>query len=79
MEQIKRSLGLSHVLVAGPEEGMMTRAAVCGVVRGFARRCDRGRCTVLSDGEMRHHDAVKAAAAGVTAVCTLHSNSERGF
>ena len=26
---------------------------------------------------MRHHDAVKAAAAGLTVVCTLHSNSER--
>ena len=28
-------------------------------------------------GEMRHHDALKAAGAGVTVVCTLHSNSER--
>jgi putative NIF3 family GTP cyclohydrolase 1 type 2 len=26
---------------------------------------------------MRHHDAIKAARAGVTVVCTLHSNSER--
>ena len=28
-------------------------------------------------GEMRHHDALKAANAGLTVVCTLHSNSER--
>ena len=28
-------------------------------------------------GEMRHHDAIKAARAGLTVVCTLHSNSER--
>ncbi len=28
-------------------------------------------------GEVRHHDAVKAAAGGMTVVCTLHSNSER--
>ena len=28
-------------------------------------------------GEMRHHDAIKAAEAGMTVVCTLHSNSER--
>ena len=28
-------------------------------------------------GEMRHHDAIKAAKAGLTVVCTLHSNSER--
>ena len=26
---------------------------------------------------MRHHDAIKAARAGMTVVCTLHSNSER--
>jgi putative NIF3 family GTP cyclohydrolase 1 type 2 len=26
---------------------------------------------------MRHHDAIKAAKAGMTVVCTLHSNSER--
>ena len=28
-------------------------------------------------GEIRHHDALKAAKAGLTVVCTLHSNSER--
>ena len=28
-------------------------------------------------GEMRHHDAIAAANAGMTVVCTLHSNSER--
>jgi putative NIF3 family GTP cyclohydrolase 1 type 2 len=26
---------------------------------------------------MRHHDALRAASAGITVVCTLHSNSER--
>jgi putative NIF3 family GTP cyclohydrolase 1 type 2 len=26
---------------------------------------------------MRHHDAIRAARAGVTVVCVLHSNSER--
>ena len=26
---------------------------------------------------MRHHDALKAVRAGMTVVCTLHSNSER--
>ena len=28
-------------------------------------------------GEMRHHDAIRAARAGTTVVCVLHSNSER--
>jgi putative NIF3 family GTP cyclohydrolase 1 type 2 len=26
---------------------------------------------------MRHHDALRAAGAGMTVICTLHSNSER--
>jgi putative NIF3 family GTP cyclohydrolase 1 type 2 len=28
-------------------------------------------------GELRHHDALRAVAAGLTVVCTLHSASER--
>jgi putative NIF3 family GTP cyclohydrolase 1 type 2 len=28
-------------------------------------------------GEMRHHDALRAAKQGMTVVCALHSNSER--
>ena len=28
-------------------------------------------------GELRHHDALRAAASGITAVCVLHSTSER--
>jgi putative NIF3 family GTP cyclohydrolase 1 type 2 len=36
-----------------------------------------GGAQLYLTGEIRHHDAVKASAAGVTVVCTLHSNSER--
>jgi putative NIF3 family GTP cyclohydrolase 1 type 2 len=32
---------------------------------------------VVVCGEVRHHDALRAAAAGVTVACALHSNSER--
>jgi putative NIF3 family GTP cyclohydrolase 1 type 2 len=32
---------------------------------------------VYLTGEMRHHDALKAARGGMTVVCALHSNSER--
>jgi putative NIF3 family GTP cyclohydrolase 1 type 2 len=32
---------------------------------------------VIVAGEVRHHDALRAAEAGVTVVCALHSNSER--
>jgi dinuclear metal center YbgI/SA1388 family protein len=77
-ERIKRDLEIGHLLVAGPTEGRVTRAAVCAGACGdlldqaIARRAD-----LYLTGEMRHHDAIKAARAGVTVVCTLHSNSER--
>lgn len=78
LERIKRELGVGHLLVAGPTEGIVNRAAVCAGACGdllnaaIARKVD-----LYLTGEMRHHDALKAARAGVTVVCTLHSNSER--
>lgn len=76
--RIKRALEVPHLLVAGPCEGEVRSAAVCAgacgdlVNEAIARRVD-----LLLTGEMRHHDALKAARAGVTVVCALHSNSER--
>jgi putative NIF3 family GTP cyclohydrolase 1 type 2 len=35
------------------------------------------KADVFVTGEVRHHDALRAAAAGTTVICTLHSNSER--
>ena len=78
IDRIKAKLGLSHVLVAGPPEGIARTAAVCAgscgdhVDRAIAEKCD-----LYLTGEMRHHDALRAASAGLTVVCTLHSNSER--
>jgi putative NIF3 family GTP cyclohydrolase 1 type 2 len=78
INRIKRELEIDHVLVAGDPTRLVRKAAVCA-----------GACGDLLDdalaqdvdfyltGEMRHHDALKAAARGMTVVCTLHSNSER--
>ena len=78
IERVKRELGVAHLLVAGPTAGEARRVAACA-----------GSCGDLLDdaigqgvdfyltGEMRHHDALKAAAAGMTVACVLHSNSER--
>ncbi len=76
--RIKQGLGIDHLLIAGPTQGPVNTAAVCAGSCGdlldeaIARKVD-----VYLTGEMRHHDALKAASAGVTVVCTLHSNSER--
>ena len=77
-ERIKRGLGVRHLLVAGPADGAVRRAAVCaGACGDLLDDAISQRADLYLTGEMRHHDAIKAARAGVTVVCVLHSNSER--
>ncbi len=74
----KRALALAAVLVAGPTEGDASRVAVCaGAGRGLLDHVLRQKADLYLTGELPHHDALRAAAAGVTVVCALHSNSER--
>ncbi len=78
VNRIKRELELDHVLVAGPAEGDVERVAVCaGACGDLLDDAIAGGAQLYLTGEMRHHDAIKAAKAGLTVVCTLHSNSER--
>jgi dinuclear metal center YbgI/SA1388 family protein len=78
LPRIKAALGIEHLLVAGPTEGPVHRAAVCAGACGdlldeaMARKAD-----LYLTGELRHHDALRAAERGMTVVATLHSNSER--
>ena len=76
--RIKKGLEIGHLLVAGPTEGPVGRAAVCaGACGDLLDAAISAKAELYLTGEMRHHDALKAARAGVTVVCTLHSNSER--
>ena len=76
--RIKSALKLSHLLIAGPLRGPVTRAACCaGSCHEFLDDAIAADAQLFLTGELRHHDALKAAAAGMTVVCTLHSNSER--
>ncbi|MGD1276377.1 MAG: Nif3-like dinuclear metal center hexameric protein [Tepidisphaeraceae bacterium] len=76
--RIKHELELSHLLIAGPTEGAITCAAVgAGSCGDMLDDVIAAGAELYLTGEMRHHDAVKAVAAGITVVCTLHSNSER--
>lgn len=78
VERMKRELGLGHVLVAGPAERQVRRAAVCaGACGNLLDDAIAQKVDLYLTGEMRHHDAIKAAKAGLTVICTLHSNSER--
>jgi hypothetical protein len=76
--RIKQELAVDYLLVAGPTDGDVKAAACCAGACGdllndaLAKKVD-----LYLTGEMRHHDALRAANAGTTVVCTLHSNSER--
>jgi len=77
-ERIKRGLGISALLVAGPIEGRARRvAASAGASGGLVDDALTQGAELYLTGEMRHHDALKAARLGMTVVCALHSNSER--
>lgn len=78
VNHLKRELELSHVLIAGDTQKMIKRAAVCaGACGNLLDDAISAGVDLYVTGEMRHHDALKAAKAGLTVVCTLHSNSER--
>ena len=78
IDRVKRALGVSHLLVAGPAAGPARRLACCAGACGdlladaLAQDAD-----LYLTGEMRHHDALQAASRGMTVLCALHSNSER--
>lgn len=77
-ERIQRGLEIGHLLVAGPTDGPVARAAVCaGACGDLLDDALAQKAELYLTGEMRHHDALKAAGAGMTVVCVLHSNSER--
>jgi dinuclear metal center YbgI/SA1388 family protein len=77
-DRIKRELGVQHLLITGPADGTITRAAACpGSCGALLDDAIKAKADLYLTGEIRHHDAIKAAASGITVVCTLHSNSER--
>lgn len=78
IERVKRELNLSHVLVAGSAGGGVNRAACCaGACGDMLKDAIAQKAQFYLTGEMRHHDALRAAQSGITVVCALHSNSER--
>ncbi|HXN33326.1 MAG TPA: Nif3-like dinuclear metal center hexameric protein, partial [Polyangiaceae bacterium] len=78
IDRVKRGLGITHVLVAGAHERQVARAAVCAGSGGELLRDAIGAgADVYLTGELRHHEALHASAAGMSVICTLHSASER--
>lgn len=76
--RIKEGLGVAGALVAGPVDGLVQKVAVVAGAGGdLYKDALRQGADVYLTGEMRHHDAIACARAGMTVVCVLHSNSER--
>jgi putative NIF3 family GTP cyclohydrolase 1 type 2 len=76
--KIKKALGVEQVLVAGPLEGALSKVAVAaGAVGDLLRHAIHQEAQAVVCGEIRHHDALMAAAHGVTVICARHSCSER--
>jgi len=78
--KIRKALGVDKVLVAGDAKSK-TKIELAAVTAGscgamWKSAADAGATFYLT-GEMRHHDALAATAAGLTCVCVGHSNSER--
>ena len=79
--RIKRALSIEHVLVAAPAGSVdrdVSRVAVCAGSGGdLVPDAIASGAELFLTGELRHHDALRATAAGLTVLCVLHSASER--
>ena len=86
INRIKKGAGLKKVLLAaasshapGHGGGKLVSVAACcaGSCGELHSAAAAGGATFYLTGEMRHHDALAAAAEGLNVVCLGHSNSER--
>ena len=78
--KIRKALGVDKVLVAGDTKSknkIEIAAVTAGSCGSMWKSAAAAGATFYLTGEMRHHDALAAAAAGLTCVCVGHSNSER--
>jgi dinuclear metal center YbgI/SA1388 family protein len=82
IRKVKKSLGLSRVQLAGPDHGgaermIGTAAVAAGSAGSMWRSAVSAGASLYLTGEMRHHDALAAAAAGLHVIGVGHSHSER--
>ncbi len=79
LERLKQRFGVSHLQVARPR-GASSKLRSVAVAAGAGSGALRGvSADVVITGEMSHHDALAAVAAGSSVVLAGHSNTERGF
>jgi dinuclear metal center YbgI/SA1388 family protein len=80
LPRIKRHLGVRSLRVARPAAGAPARVRTVALAAGAGGSVLRGeRADLWLTGELSHHDALAAVAAGTTVVVGEHSNTERGY
>ncbi len=78
LERLKAGLALDTALVAGPLDRAVSTAAVCAGAGGeLLSDALAARVELFVTGELRHHDALRAEANGLTVFALRHSESER--
>ena len=88
ISRVKKATGIKRVLLAarprpkaskGGGKGGLVSVVACGAgsCGGLWKTALAAGAAFYLTGEMRHHDALAAAGAGLTVVCLGHSNSER--
>lgn len=82
--RLKKGLDLNHILIAGAQRApgrsprsIRTIALCAGAGGELLDVAIKERADAFVTGEIRHHDALRAASLGTSVLCTLHSNSER--
>jgi hypothetical protein len=80
--RIKKALGVRNVLLAGDgrrsgARRIGTAAVAAGSAGKMWQAAASAGATLYLTGEMRHHEALAASAAGLSVVCVGHSHSER--
>jgi dinuclear metal center YbgI/SA1388 family protein len=78
LQKVRRATGTKAVGVVGPQNRQIRTAAVCAGSCGKILNTviDQG-CDLYLTGELKHHQTLAAAEAGLTCLCLSHSNSER--
>ena len=77
LRRIKRVCGVTRVQLAGRPRRVRTLAVGCGSCGRLFRDALTAGADLYVTGELRHHDALAASAAGLPVACVGHSNSER--
>ncbi|MFA6185957.1 MAG: Nif3-like dinuclear metal center hexameric protein [Phycisphaerae bacterium] len=78
LKKIKSATGANIAGIVGPNKRLVKKAAVCAgscsklIMNVIAEGCD-----LYLTGEIKHHQAMAAAEAGMTVICLSHTVSER--